>query len=107
MLVGRNVRQIHELQAEGYSVRAIARTLSISRNPVRKYVRADEIPKPQPRPKRGCKLDPYFGHVERRVVEGVENCVVLLRKLRAQGYSGTYQLLKQRVQPLRHRPPGG
>ena len=104
MLGGRTVKQIYELRAEGQSVRAIARLLGVARNSVRKYLRADEIPKPQPRPPRASKLDPFRAHLERRVAEGVVNCVVLLRELRAQGYTGSYSLLKEHVQALRPRP---
>jgi transposase len=104
MLGGRTVKQIYELRAEGQSVRAIARLLGVARNSVRKYLRADEIPKPQPRLARGSKLDPFRAHLEWRVAEGVVNCVVLLRELRAQGYTGSYSLLKEQVQPLRPRP---
>src|SRR5947209_2655211 len=56
MLGGRTLQQIYELPAEGQSVRAIARLLGVERNSVRKYLRADEIPKAQPRPPRGSKL---------------------------------------------------
>jgi transposase len=105
MLGGRSVKQIYELRAEGQSVRAIARTLGLARNSVRKYLRADQIPTPRPRPRRGSKLDPFRAHLERRVGEGVVNCVVLLRELRAQGYTGGYALLKAAVHPLRRPPP--
>src|SRR5437588_554253 len=80
MLGGRTVKQIYELRAEGQSVRAIARLLGVARNSVRKYLRADEIPKAQPRPARGSKLDPFRAHLEQRVAEGIVNCVVLLRE---------------------------
>ena len=39
----------------------------------------------------------------RRVAEGVDNCVVLLREIREQGYTGGYTILKDFVRPLRHR----
>ena len=87
MLGGRTVKQIYELRAEGQSVRAIARVLGVARHSVRKYLRAEEIPKAQPRPKRGSKLDSFRTHLEQRVGAGVVNCVVLLRELRAQGYT--------------------
>jgi transposase len=105
MLGGRTVKQIYELRAEGQSVRAIARALGVARNSVRKYLRADEIPKARPRPKRGSKLDPFRRHLEQRIAEGMVNCVVLLRELRAQGYIGGYSLVKAAVQPLRRSAP--
>jgi transposase len=81
MLGGRTVKQIYELHAEGQAVRAIARTLGLSRNSVRKYLRADEIRKPKPRSKRGSKLDPFMSRLEQRLAAGVQNRVVLLREL--------------------------
>ncbi len=105
MLGGRTVKQIYELHAEGHSVRAIARTLGLSRNSVRKYLRADEIPKAKPRPKRGSKLDPFRDDLERRLAAGVQNCIVLLRELRGLGYTGSYTLLKEHVHPMRRPTP--
>jgi transposase len=91
------------MHAAGASVRTIARTLGIARNSVRKYLRAPEVPKPPPRPQRGSKLDPYSDYLHEQLARGVDNCVVLLRELRAQGYDGSYTLLKSFVQPLRRR----
>src|SRR5919109_4262475 len=105
MLGGRTVKQIYELHAEGHAVRAIARTLGLSRNSVRKYLRANEIPKPKPRPRRGSKLDPFIGHLEQRLAAGVDNCIVLLRELRALGYTGSYTLLKEHIHPVRRPAP--
>ena len=103
MLGGRNVQAIYELAGQGRSIRAIAQTLSISRNSVRKYLRASEVPKPAPRARRSSRLDPYREQVQLRLAEGVDNCVVLLRELRQQGYAGSYTILKDYVQPLRRR----
>jgi transposase len=105
MLGGRAVKQIYELRAEGHSGRAIARTLGLSRNSVRKYLRAEAIPAPKPRPKRGSQLDPHREHIERRLAEGLGNCAVLLRELRARGYAGSASLLRAYVHPLRRRAP--
>ena len=59
MLRGGQVRTMYELKGKGQSIRGMARELRISRNTVRKYLRAEEIPKAKPRPRRGSKLDPY------------------------------------------------
>jgi transposase len=105
MLGGGLVKQVYELAGAGQSIRQIARTLGIARNSVRKYLRAAEIPHPPPRRPRSSKLDPYQAYVRQRVAEGVDNCVVLLRELQAQGYPGGYSILKDFVQPLRRRTP--
>lgn len=97
------MKQIYELKGQGCSIREIAWRLEVSRNTVRKYVRAPEIPKPKPRPKRGSKLDPYKDYILQRLAEGVDNCVVLLREIRAMGYDGGYTILKAFVHPLRQR----
>jgi transposase len=103
MLRGGKVKQIYELHGQGLSVRRIAQILRISRNSVRKYLRAAEVPKPAARAARGSKLDPYAGYVGERLETGVDNCVVLLRELRARGYTGSYTILKDYVQPRRRR----
>src|ERR687885_2414117 len=104
MLRGGNVKQIYELHGQGLSVRRIAKVLGLSRNSVRKYLRSPGLPKPKPRAPRPSKLDPYASYVRERVAAGVANCVVLLRELQARGYTGKYTVLKDFVQPLRHRP---
>jgi transposase len=105
MLRGGKVKQIYELHGQGLSVRRIAQILGLSRNSVRKYLRSPGIPQPKPRAPRKSKLDPYASYVRQRVAAGVVNCVVLLRELRARGYTGKYTVLKDFVQPLRQRPP--
>lgn len=91
------------MSGEKRSIRGIARTLGISRNTVRKYLRSPELPKPAPRQPRGSKLDPYKEYITGRLSSGVDNCVVLLRELREQGYKGSYTILKDFVKPLRQR----
>lgn len=97
------MQQIYELQGQGRSIRAIAQTLGLSRNSVRKYLRAEAVPQPKPRPRRATKLDPYHDYVQTRLSAGVENCVLLLRELRAQGYPGGITMLKAYVHPARAR----
>ena len=103
MLRGGKVRAMYELKGKGQSIRGIARELGISRNTVRKYLRAGEIPKAEPRPRRGSKLDPYKEYLEERLTHGVDNCVVLLREIRERGYTGSYTILKDYVQPSRRK----
>jgi len=94
---------MYELKGNGQSIRGIARELGISRNTVRRYLRASEIPKAKPRPRRGSKLDPYKEYVDERLSHGVDNCVVLLRGIRERGYTGGYTILKDYVAPSRQR----
>ena len=59
--------------------------------------------RPKHRPSRGSKVDAYTEYVDRRVSEGLENCVVLHRELKALGYDGGYSILKSYVSPRRRR----
>jgi transposase len=101
VLGGATVKQLVELSGQHLSIRGIAKRLDISRNTVRKYLRTPGLPVAKPRPRRPSKVDPFRDHVRRRLAAGVENCVVLLRELRAQGYDGGYSILKDHVRPLR------
>jgi transposase len=99
VLGGGLVKRLYELHGQGLAIRRIAEELGIARNTVRTYLRSPGLP--QPRPKRGSKLDPYHAYLQQRLAEGVTNCVVLLRELKAQGYTGGYTILKDYVQPRR------
>jgi len=97
------VIRLHELYASGKSIREIARTTGHARNTVRKYLRANGIPEPRSRKKRGSKLDPFKPLLDQYMADGIFNCTVLLRLLREQGYTGGITLIKDYVKP--HRPP--
>jgi transposase len=63
VLGGVTVKQLVELSGQHLSIRAIARRLDISRNTVRKYLRAPGLPVAKPRPRRPSKLDPFRDYV--------------------------------------------
>ena len=97
------MKELYEKKGKGHSIRGIARELGLSRNSVRKYLRSEEVPRAKLRERRGSKLDRYTEYINRRMSEGLENCVVLLRELRFLGYKGGYSVLKEYVRP-RRRP---
>lgn len=103
MLRSGTVIRLHELQASGKSIREIMRETGHSRNTIRKYLRAEGIPEPNPRKKRASKLDPFKPQVDQYMSKGIFNCEVLLRLLRQHGYTGGITTLKDYVKP--HRPP--
>ena len=80
------MKEIYEMHGRGRSARAIARDLGLARNTVLRYLNSPEAMVPKPRPPRGSKLDPYTEYIDRRLAEGLENCVVLLLELWALGY---------------------
>jgi transposase len=96
------VNTLRELALQGRPVRAIARELGLSRNTVRKFVRG--TPDLVPRAPRPSQLDPFAAHIQQWVQEDhLYNCVTMLGRLRAQGYTGQISALKHFVHPL--RPP--
>ena len=103
MLRGEEVKQIYEMKGAGHSAREIARELGLARNTVLRYLKSPEAMRPKARSRRGSKLDPYAEHIDRRMGEGLENCVVLLRELRELGYDGRYTILSEYVRPRRRR----
>ena len=100
-----DVKEIYEMKGAGRSVRGIARELGIARNTVRRYLNSPAAMRPKPRRQRSSKLDAYVAYVDRRLGEGLDNCVVLHRELRERGYDGGYSILKAYVSPRRHRQP--
>lgn len=101
MLRGNLVKLVYELYGQGVSIRGIGERLGLSRNTVRKYLRAQEVPRAKPRPPRGSKLAPHYAFLLERLAAGVTNCEVLLRELRRRGYQGGATIVKDYVQPLR------
>ncbi len=101
MLRGGQVKEIYELKGKGYSAREIARSLGMARNTVLRYLNDPEAIVPKARSLRGSKLDAHVDYIDGRMGEGLENCVVLLRELRARGYEGSYTILSEYVRPRR------
>ena len=67
MIRSGTINTIHELSAQGKSIREIARIVGIARNTVRRYLREQRTPRYGPRQPRACKLDPYKGFLQKRV----------------------------------------
>ncbi|MBM4417958.1 MAG: IS21 family transposase [Chloroflexi bacterium] len=106
MLRGGQVQELFAQQREGVSIREIATRLGLARNTVRKYLRAPGVPVGAPRAARLSKAQPFSGYIRERLAAGVANVVVLLREVRALGYTGSYPTLVRFVRPLRPmRPP--
>jgi transposase len=102
VLRGKDVQELEELKRQGLSIRAISRLTGYDRKTVRKYLLQPEArPVYGPRPAPPSKLDPFKEYLEERLKAGVWNAQVLLRELRARGYTGGYTILKDWLQPQR------
>ena len=100
MIRSGTIHTIHEMSAQGKSIREIARIVGIARNTVRRYLRGKPIA--APRPKRGSILDPYKGQIRTWMTEDhLYNCEVMFPRLQAQGYVGGLSTIKAYVQTLR------
>jgi transposase len=94
------VHTIQELALQGKSISEIARTVNVTRQSVRKY--RNGAPPPKRRKPRPSKLDPFKAQIRRWVQEDhLFNCVTMLERLEALGYSGGISQLKAFVHPLR------
>ena len=80
---------IRYLHAQGQSIRAIAKELSLSRNTVRTALRGDDPPR-YVRPRRSNpQLAPFVDQIEQMLVEKQFIGTRILRELRALGYQGS------------------
>ena len=96
--------EVHRLRKEGYSIRAIRRTLHISREKIRKYL-ANDQPPAYKRRRQETILDPYWSYLEQRWTEGCRNGMDLWKEIQAMGYSGTYQSMARQIITLRKSMP--
>ncbi|MET8128118.1 transposase [Streptomyces sp. NPDC005231] len=97
--------QVHDLIAQGHSLRAIARHLGWGQNTVLKYAHAahwqDTITGMPPRP---SKLDPYKSYLQRRWSQGCTNALALHREITTQGYPAGYAPVRAYLASLRPNP---
>lgn len=97
--------EIHVLHRQGKSIRAIARTLNLSRNTVRRYLRdIAKTPKYPLRQARPSKLEPYQNYLRQRIEAAKPHwipAIVLFREIQAQGYQGKEGILKNYIRQFK------
>ena len=91
---------IRNMKDRGMSNREIASELGISRNTVRKMIKATKIPGPKRR-KRASKLDPYRSRIRELIEKYNLSSVRILEEIRKTGYEGGYTILKDYCAELR------
>ncbi|HUU73621.1 MAG TPA: IS21 family transposase [Burkholderiales bacterium] len=105
MLTLEEQMEITVLNKHGQSIHGIAKSLGVSRNTVRRYLREGEAASVRkPGPKRLEKLDAYKDYIAGRMKAAAPDlipAVVLLREIQARGYDGGYTRLKVFVRGLR------
>lgn len=107
MLIQESLVEIHVLHRQGHGIRFIAKTLNVSRNTVRKYLRdIARTPTYPARAARPSKLDPFKPYLKERVAAAAPDWIpaaVLFREIQSQGYSGGEGILKQYLRPFKPR----
>jgi transposase len=91
-----DVAAAQALAGDGYSRRKIARMLGVSRNTLRKYLSEGTRTPP------GGKLASYLDAVAAQLRERPESRAMdVYRRLQAEGYVGSYDLVKRKIRALR------
>lgn len=103
MIKSGSIIMLHELKAEGKSIRAIAKETGHPINTMRKYLRTNDIPEERPHPKKGSKLDPYKDIIKELIGQGIFNCEVIYERIQKEGYGGGRTILRDYVREF--RPP--
>lgn len=93
--------QVKELYHQGIGYRTIARRLHIGRNCVRRFIRAEGFPE-RAQPRRRHHVEKYAGVIQQRWKEGCRNAVAILQELKAQGFDGSYDMVRRWMRPWRN-----
>ena len=99
--------EIHVMHRQGMSIKAICRELGISRTTVRKYLRAEGVPKAQLRAARPTKLDEYRDYLNARVDAARPDWIpatVLFDEILALGYRGGLTVVRSYLRTLKPTP---
>lgn len=99
--------EIEVLLRQGLGVREVARRCGVSRNTVRR-VRDEGSERRYVRPARGSKLDGVVDYIAARLAAAAPGWVpatVMLRELRARGYTGSHSILREHMAGLRPARP--
>jgi transposase len=92
------VRALHQ---QAFSQREIARHLKLSRNTVRKFLRAETFPERSPRLSGASILDPYKPYLLERWKAGCWNGSQLYSEVKARGYTGSVALFRLFISSVR------
>jgi len=95
------ITMIREKSQKGKSAYAIGKELGISKNTAKKYMSQPKKEHGLKGRTRPSKLDPFKGEINAMMEEGIFNCVVMLERLKAMGYTGGITIIKDYVKPYR------
>ena len=99
--------EIHVLHRQGKSIKAIGRELGVSRNTVRKYLRAAQMPDTSSRSAKPTKLDDYRAYLNARVESAKPDWIpatVLFDEIVALGFQGGIRTVRSYLATLKPIP---
>lgn len=99
--------KVHELLAQGHSIRGIARGLGWGQRTVQRYAHAatwQELVDGKWKGPRPSKLDPFKPYLRQRWESGCSNALRLHREIAELGYPGSYARVRAYLEPRRTRP---
>ncbi|WP_369010754.1 helix-turn-helix domain-containing protein [Gimesia maris] len=85
-----------KLHQSGMSIRKIASALQVGRRTVRRYLRPDSFPERAKRSGTNC-LNPYLNELQSMWDAGVTRATDLWRRLKDQGFPGSYSVVSRKV----------
>lgn len=93
-------QKVAELLDSGMSLRAIARQVGMGRDLVSKFLRAGSFPE-RAKTRRPRAIDGVLGELRQLWDSGIHNARELHRRLRATGFSGSWEMVRRCVAPWR------
>jgi len=96
---------VRTLSRQGVSIREIARRLKLSRETIRRFLRAEEFPEMASarRGQQGSILNQYKPYIFQRWQQGCRNSVQLYDEIKTRGYAGSTSLLRNFLASLRKK----
>ncbi|MGW4116630.1 ISL3 family transposase [Actinosynnema sp. NPDC004786] len=101
---------VHRLRGEGLSLRAITAELGLAKGTVRRFVRAtgvDELLANDGTGRRPSLLEEFKPYLDQRSNAGCVNATLLFEEIKARGYRGRYQIVRDYLRlsvPVRPSP---
>ena len=97
---------VQELRAHGESIAAIARSLHLDIQTVRRFAHAPSLEELLAKTaERASVLDGFTAYLHQRWTQGCTDAAVLTKELKAQGYTGSDQTVRRYLRPFRHGRP--
>jgi transposase len=97
---------VQELRAHGESIAAIARSLRLDIQTVRRFVHAPNLEELLAKTaERASVLDGFTAYLHQRWTQGCTDAAQLAKELKAQGYVGSDQTVRRYLRPFRHGRP--